>query len=832
MNTKIFQSIKTFKYIPLRVIVFWRIVLLILGSAGSIGYLARYFNYITLDSNLIDLSTFILLPIGITILFFEIFLKFHIIDPPIKDDASIEERFDFNTRKILYHAYNIHPKGGITIPDLTLALLKDPSARILWARMGINPADVGEFFAQNINQHETSTEQQKDYTDLIVALDVIREDSKSKRIYMADLFVVLFDLDPLLQQFLLQADISREDLSSIATWYDAKKQYIQRSRRFWMRERQLEKRPVGLGWAYGYTPALSRFAHDISAQFEGTDKKLWLVGREDELVQIERILSRSRENNVLLVGPPGVGKQTTVHGLAQRIIHNHSLPGLAYKRVFELDVASIMSSSSSPQEIEALLLTVLHDATKAGNIILFINDFQNVIGLTDSMGSTDMSEILKPYLESSAIQILATIDDEHYHTIVERRPDILKVFEKIDIAEPNETDTIRILQTMLPYMEAHEKILITHQALRAVVLKSGAFIQDRPFPEKAIDLLTEVVADVKTGDRQLVQKDDVDKVISQKTHIPLGSLTEGEKEKLQHLKELLHEDVVNQEQAVIEVSRTITRLRAGITSIKKPAGSFLFTGPTGVGKTLTARTLAKVYFGSEENMIRFDMSEYQNSDAMDRFLGSPKTGEASRFLNATRDNPYAVLLFDEFEKAHPSIHNLFLQILDEGSMTDAYGKKVSLKQHIIIATSNAGAEHIREMIKQDIDPASEQAQLIDYLLQNSLFRPELLNRFDDVIIFHPLTDKHLHEVASRLLEKLAKRLKEQNYYLTITADLISYVARKGYNPQFGARPMQRLIQDTAEVWVAEAILNKRIKKGEQFEIDMNAMEKGQLHDTL
>ncbi|MDO8641248.1 MAG: AAA family ATPase, partial [Nitrosarchaeum sp.] len=448
--------------------------------------------------------------------------------------------------------------------------------------------------------HQQMEPQRNDIDEdgILQRLESIRQEHKTQSIGLNDLLIVLFDVDQLLQNFLQQQNIDRDDLIAICSWAEAKKQY-QKLHHFWTKEQQFRRRPLGLEWAYGYTPTLKKFAQDINYQFEGTNQSVWLVGREDSINQLERVLSRLGQNNVLLIGSPGVGKRTLVYGLAQRIAQGKSIPELSHRRIFELDMGAIRSSGAGNQQIEGILRSVLHDANESGNIILFINDFQNSIGVSDAtgIGILDVSSVLQPYLDSSNIHIIASITQEGYHHLLENRPGMLKIFEPIEIIEPSSINTVRILQTLVPSIEYNERIFITHQGLKAIVLKSEMFIQDKPFPEKSIDLLNEVVAYIHTQDKKILTKEDVDRVVSQKTNIPLGALQEGEKDKIQHLDELLHEHIVNQQQAITQLSRTVLRLRAGITNTSKPAGSFLFIGPTGVGKTLTAETLAQVYYG-------------------------------------------------------------------------------------------------------------------------------------------------------------------------------------------------------------------------------------------
>jgi len=745
--------------------------------------------------------------IGISAFFGELFIESY-----WKNRSAL---YDHCAECVLLRAQKTSPTPSSDA--IVASLMQEPSAFMLWVRFGIYPKTYMSLFTEN------TTARDSEYEAFLKKLGDLRGELAVERITASDLLIALFDVNEKLRSLLLKLYVDRDDLIMMRSWFKSSRIEEQKRRKFWTLEHQLAAAPIGIEWTYGNTPMLNRFASDLSMLFRKQSASMRIVGRAEVTDQLERVLSRVGNNNVLLIGEAGVGKETIVLGFAECLARGTITPSLRYKRIMEISISDILSVGTSNQQLGELFNMVFSEARRAGNIIIYIKDFQNITGNAQGLGVLDISEILKPHLGSQRLQVIATTDFASYHATLEQRQDVLKFFEKIDIQEPDEKTTIQILQRFVPYLESTQGVLILYQTVKYAVQVAGKYLQNKPFPEKAIDLLVEVVAYVKTRKGEITTKEDVEHVISSKTHIPLGTISASEKDKIANLQDLMHESIVNQEHAVKQVAETVLRLRAGISSANKPAGSFLFAGPTGVGKTLTAKILAKVYYGSDAQFLRFDMSEYQNPDAVDRFIGSMALEQPSQFLSKVRDMPSAIILLDEIEKAHPKILNLFLQVFDEGILTDAFGKKASFKQNIIIATSNIGAEYVREMVNKNTDLADEKKLFIEYILQNRLLTPELLNRFDGVIIFHPLTQNQAKQIAAMLLRKLSDRLREQSYDFAPSDDLIEYIGHIGYDPQFGARPMQRAVQDTVEVIIARKILNQEIEKGKKFTIGVTEL---------
>ncbi|MEK7493907.1 MAG: ATP-dependent Clp protease ATP-binding subunit, partial [Patescibacteria group bacterium] len=571
-------------------------------------------------------------------------------------------------------------------------------------------------------------------------------------------------------------------------------------------------------WVYGYTPTLNAYGKEVAVRSVRSEEHMHILMRKEEAEEIETILARSGKNNVVLVGESGVGKTSVVQGFAQRVYLGTTQSSLQHKRVFELDVNLILARARDTATAIDLFEKLLTECERAGNIILVIDNIHNFVGPQhrEEVGAIDISGILIPHLQSDRFQLIAVTDHASYHTNIERVPSLAVLFEKVQIRELNEEQTLAILQDITPKLERRHGLLISYYALWEAVSASGSFIQNVPFPEKAISLLTETLSFVASHPvaGKVVTQDHVTEIISKKTGIPLGRIEGDEKAKLLNMEELLHKRIIGQHEAIVQIASALRRIRSGITERKRPIGTFLFLGPTGVGKTETAKALAAVYFGAEERMIRLDMTEYQSADSINRLIGNVDTQTEAQFANDVRSNPFSIVVLDELEKAHPNILNLFLQILDEGRLTDAFQKKVSFRNTIIIATSNAGSEFIREYVKTGQDTGVIQMKLFEHLLKGNTFKPEFMNRFDAIIVFRPLIQEEVKQVAALMLTDLKKRLEQKGYVFLLADDALEAIAQRGFDVEFGARAMRRFIQEHVENRIAD-----RIIKGEYLEGD-------------
>jgi len=562
---------------------------------------------------------------------------------------------------------------------------------------------------------------------------------------------------------------------------------------------------------------LDRFSIDLSEMVkrQGFPET---VGHQKEISAMERILSRREsKNNVLIVGESGSGRKSMIQALTIKSVLGESLPEINYKRVAQLDLPALISQVKSQEEIASILDTIFKEVITAGNIILVIDEFHNFVGEISRAGTFDISGVISPYLPLLSFQIVAITTFEGLHKNIEQNSSILSLFEKVEVSEISERETLLLLENLALNLEVKYKKFISYPALRDIINYCLKYITSAPFPEKAMNLLDEVMVYLtQTKDRILLPKH-VAKIVSEKTQIPVGEVEAKEKEILLNLETVLHRKIINQEEAVKEVSAALRRARADLTIRKGPMGCFLFLGPTGVGKTETSKALAEIYFGSENRMIRLDMSEFQNVTDTPRLLGSPE--EEGLFTTQVRERPFSLILLDEIEKAHPNILNLFLQVLDEGHLTDGLGRKVDFKNSIIIATSNAGYQVILEALKKDKAMPEIKDELLDFLFKEGIFRPEFINRFDAVIVFKSLTKENLLDIAELLLQKLKKNLKEKEIEFVITQPLKEKIMELGYRPVFGAREMRRVIQDKIENVLAQGFLSGQLKRGDKVEID-------------
>ncbi len=621
---------------------------------------------------------------------------------------------------------------------------------------------------------------------------------------------ILNDPQDSIESFLNENGVKKEDFSYVLEWQIYEKSHQLKKNKFWEKENLFIEAGLGQGWIYGWTNNLDKYSKELGNATNSSH----LIGRRAEVEIISRILCKSGQSNVLLVGEPGVGKGTLVREFSRLVRQGRTASPLVYRRVISLDLNLALSGLTNEGQIKDRLNRVFNEAASAGNIILVINDFHNYVS-----GAQDITQILAPYLEGAYFQLMALTTYENLHEQIEKNPGLLKFFEKVEIKEPDSEHALLILQDSLEAIEIRTGKKITYQALKEIIKTSDRYIADVPMPEKAIDLLEETAIFVASNTPDyFVLPHHVDSVISQKTEIPIGELQSTEKEKLINLEGFLHQRIIGQDMAVKEIASAMRRARLNVSSQNRPFGSFLFLGPTGVGKTETAKALAQSYFGNEEKILRFDMSEYQGATALERLIGSSLSQKPGVFSAAAKENQFSLLLLDEIEKADKNVLDLFLQVIDEGFLTDAFGHKINFRNMIIIATSNAAATVIRETVQQGIEPETLKQKITDYILQNNIFRPEFLNRFDGVIFFKPLTQTEIFEIAKLQLSALAKRLAAQELIFTPTESLATKIAQMGYEPTSGARAMKRVIQNKVEDLIAKKMLSGEIQKNAAFEI--------------
>lgn len=630
----------------------------------------------------------------------------------------------------------------------------------------------------------------------------------------SEVFMYFYSVSPQIRHYFDNLEIKETLLKSTLFWFDRLEAEKGRLSRFWERGNLSRTKALATDWVYGYTLNLDKFSNDMTQKQEFESH---LVGRDDEVSRIETILSGSVKNNVLILGEEGVGKKTVVYQFANEIREGKVLPFLKHKRVLEVNVNKVLGESASMIDSQNKFEAIIEEAIYARNIILVFPGIDRF--LSSGPERVDLSPIFDRKLSGGELQVIGITTDDLYHKYLLPNPVALKLFENISVSPPSKEEAILICEDFVSEFEKTHNILITYQAILAAVEKSDRYITEIPFPEKAIDLLDETAINVVSSGNGIVTAKDIDLVLSVKTKIPIGDITKKETEKLLDLEKVIHRRLIDQNEAVVKLADAFRRTRLGVGRRKKPAGVFLFLGPTGTGKTETAKALAEAYFGREENLIRLDMSEFQDPDAGTRLLGDFRSQEPGIMVKLLRNNPFSVFLLDEIEKASPQVLNLFLSAFDEGYITDNFGKKVSLLEMIIISTSNAGSEYIRQKIEQGENVDSITKSLIDHLLREGVFSPEFLNRFDSVIVFKPLSEKDLIEIAKLKFADLNKRLAERKISIKITDKLLSRIVSLGYEPTFGARPMNRVIQDRIEAPLAKMILEGKVVRGQEVDFD-------------
>lgn len=637
------------------------------------------------------------------------------------------------------------------------------------------------------------------------------------------------------------------------------------------------------------TPTLDSFSRDLT-QDAGEGRLDPVIGREKEIERVVQILSRRTKNNPVLIGDPGVGKTAIVEGLAQRINENHVPEILSNKRVVALDLSTMIAGTKYRGEFEDRLTKIVNEIKSAGDVIIFIDELHTIVGAGAAEGAIDAANILKPSLARGEFQCVGATTLNEYRKHIEKDAALERRFQPIVVDEPAEEESIEILKGLRDRYEAHHGVKIQDEAIIAAVKLSTRYISDRFLPDKAIDLIDEASSRVRLANYVLpedlkekqtrmeeiskekeeainaqeyekaakfrdeeqrlrdeienerkewvnkrslqvgsVGEEEIAAIVSSWTGVPVSKLATEESERLVHLEDVLHQRVIGQEEAVQAVARAVRRARAGLKNPQRPIGSFVFLGPTGVGKTELARALAEAMFGSEEAVIRLDMSEYMEKHAVSRMIGSPPGyvgyDEGGQLTEKIRRKPYSVILLDEIEKAHPDVFNILLQILEDGRLTDGQGRTVDFRNSIVIMTSNVGAEAIKNTKKVGFTSAVDEAENYSRMKERVMeqlkhtFRPELMNRIDEIIVFSSLNEAELQQIIDLLLKDLSKRVEENGYSMEINSNAREVILKEGYEPAYGARPLKRAIQKLVEDRVSEEILKKTVEPGDKILVD-------------
>lgn len=643
------------------------------------------------------------------------------------------------------------------------------------------------------------------------------------------------------------------------------------------------------------TPTLNQYGRDLT-DLAREGKLDPIIGRDSETQRVLEILCRRTKNNPCFIGDPGVGKTAIVEGLAEKIIEGNIPEILASKRVVTLDISSLLAGSKYRGEFEERLKKVMDEIRKAGDIILFIDEIHTIVGAGGAEGAIDASNILKPALARGEIQCIGATTIDEYRKYIEKDAALERRFQPVMVVEPTKEETLQILKGVRDKYEAHHGVKITDEALEASITLSDRYITDRYLPDKAIDLMDEAAAKIRIenlttppdlkmleealkkvekekedainlqdfekaaslrdNEREIKNKieackinwkseantrtkvvgeKEIASVVSRWTKVPVEKLTETESERLLNLENILHGRVIGQDEAVRAISKAVRRARVGLKDPNRPIGSFIFLGPTGVGKTELSKALAEAMFGNENSMIRIDMSEYMEKHSVSRLIGSPPGyvgfDEGGQLTEKVRRNPYSVILFDEIEKAHPEVFNILLQILEDGRLTDGKGKTVNFKNTIIIMTSNAGANTLKKQktlgfATDSFEEDSEYEKMKENIMEElkRSFRPEFLNRIDDIIVFHEIKEEDLVKIVKLMLNSVTARLEAQEIYLNFNEEVTKHLAKKGFDPVYGARPLRRAITKAVEDRLSEEILKGTIQRGDSVDITLEENE--------
>ena len=694
------------------------------------------------------------------------------------------------------------PKKADSAYDILTAATRSPRATFILNEMGIERSAL-------LSQVQPELSQQLIVPFMAEAAQNMQRFSVRK-LDAGPILFTFFQRKGVFEQVLNALDLSVADMEMIVKW-EGYHHAVWKHDTPWS-PAGLVKTFGGMGrkWVTGYNDLLDSITEDISQNIlYRAERKVTI--HLDQLKDAMHILSRSEQHNMIVTGDDGSGKKSFIDNIAYQLRLNESQKGYSYTRVLKLKAQDLLSGANDP---DTVLLQALKKANKQGRFILVIDN----MGLFLQSGDAKVSGVLSKFLQAKNINIIGVAATKDYHTYIKTNPGLDAQFEKIQLEPTSFADTMSVVMEEYFRIEDSNKTHVTYKALRAIVELADRYIRKGAFPGKAIDLLYDAVAFAKERNDTYVTEGDVREMVSLRAHMDITNADSQKKEVLKSLEDTMKKSIVGQQQAIAAISNALKRASADITSRQKPIGTFLFLGPTGVGKTQTAKSLAEAYFGSAENMIRLDMNEYGNEDSVYAITGSadPRYPSEGYLTRAVQDKPFSLILLDEIEKAHKKVLNVFLQILDEGHLIDGQGVKTDFRNSIIIATSNAGAQFIVDFIQKNPNPDAAQFKktLLDELIKTGMYSPEFLNRFDEVVLYTPLTSDETVRVASMMIGSVIKELEEsKGIAVQIDDDAVAAIAQKGYSTDFGVREMRRAITDTLETYIADYMLNNDVKRG-------------------
>lgn len=734
---------------------------------------------------------------------------------------------------VVEYAYDLAKKlnhNNCTTIHLLASLLSDSNVGVIFGRLGVDCKKMRNKISNALATVEKGNGKIVFANGLRLALIEAYEEAYSAKIPQitpSELLLVLakqinyntYNIDPEIvsdkfrnssKEILYDLEIDEQKIKNVISWLRMHEELVKMSRHFKGKAALRPKNNIDRAYTAVSTPFLDQFCADIT-QLAANGYLELCVGREKEIGEIFRLIEGGK-TGFILVGQPGVGKGSVIKGIAQLMVSEDVPKPLRDKRMVSLNIARLISNGST-SEISGRLMRITSEIVRAGNVVLFIDNIEEMSGLTAGGEQTiDLTDVLSKFISQGSFIAFATSAPIKYSSYIEQES-LGQVMQKIAVNEMGDNDAVLVLEAKSAFLEAKNRVFFSYDALSTAVTLSKRYVFERYLPDKAIGIIEEAAVYVRNykGENSIIKSDDISYIISQKVNIPLTKVTAQESVKLLNLEEEIHKRIVGQDEAVKLVARALRRSRAQLRDVKRPIANFLFLGPTGVGKTELAKTVAVVYFGDENNMIRLDMSEYQDQSSIYRLVGSPEFKQGGYLTEAVRKSPFTIILLDELEKAHKDILNVFLQVMDDGRLTDNLGRTIDFTNIILIATSNAGTQFIQDKVQEGWDIEDIKNALMNEQLKR-YYQPEFLNRFDGIVVFKPLSMSDVVAITRLLLNKTGKRLEEKGIKFEVTNEAVEEFARAGFDPLFGARPLRRVLQDRVDDVLADYLLRSRLDR--------------------
>ncbi|MCX6740534.1 MAG: AAA family ATPase [Candidatus Parcubacteria bacterium] len=758
----------------------------------------------------------------------------HLLPPPLdwaqlrsfkhKNQIDISLAFDAETKKIIEQAYelafNLKANEVSAIHVLLSCLLHSQVSENIFLRLGVQLNDFVEKLSRLAAKYPQSDKEVFfgiEIQKILIKAYYLCYNNRNQVVDVLDVLAEAIQRDEKIQEILTDLSITNEQVTNVILWFRIRRKLSKQWSSYRASSRLKSKSGIDRAMTAVQTPFLNKFSEDLTMMAKRGQLDL-SIDRDKEFAEIFRILEGATIKAVILVGEPGVGKTAIIEGLAQKMIGDDVPEFMQDKRLVSLSVSRLVAGVSLSEAQERLLIC-FNEIAHAGNIVLFIDNLQDMISISEA----GLSEVIVEALSKNLFTLIATTTQLSYKKSIESSS-VANIIKKVEISEPDINGAIQILEGKAIFMESKNNVYLSYEAIESAVKLSDHYIHEQFLPYKALTILEEVViwARQTKGPNCLVTGDDVATLLSEKIGMPVTKISESESEKLLNLEDIIHQRMIDQEEAVSAVANSLRRGRAELREKNRPISNLLFLGPTGVGKTELAKTIAEVYFGSEDNMIRLDMSEYQAADSVNRLIGVPagytESNKGGILTEAVRRKPYSIVLLDELEKAHPDILNLFLQVLDDGRLTDANGRTIDFTNTIVIATSNATTSFIQDKINEGLSIEEIKKQLMETELKKS-FRPEFINRFDNIILFKSLGYEEVLKITELMLLKVARSMEEKGINFQATEEAVKEVAQIGFDPQYGARPLRRAIQDHVDNALAKFLLTGKIGRRDVVILD-------------